>query len=171
MTLSLKELVNETRNYFLQIRKLKLLLKNTKEIVDNQKTEIENFGSMAKISYKQAFSDSKSNKDRRSPETTLLTLKELEERYNQRLITLTNIQKQAFDLIGNVEDFEQQNILISRYLMGKEWEDICIELDVSEKWALKLHKRALENFATNNFEFMTHWKDIFKSTTVEGSGN
>lgn len=72
VTLTQKELLEEARSYFYQIRKMKHLVNNAKQLVEDQRDEIEKFGNMAKISYRQALTNTK--KSRRSTETTLLTL-------------------------------------------------------------------------------------------------
>lgn len=54
--------------------------------------------------------------------------------------------KEIHDRIHQMQDGAEKEVLIRRYLMGKTWEQIAVEMDYNYRWVLRLHGRALKNF-------------------------
>jgi len=54
--------------------------------------------------------------------------------------------KEIYDRIHKMQDGAEKEVLIRRYLMGRTWEQIAVEMDYSYRWVLRLHGRALKNF-------------------------
>ena len=54
--------------------------------------------------------------------------------------------KEIHDRIHNMQDGAEKEVLIRRYLMGKAWEQIAVEMNYNYRWVLRLHGRALKNF-------------------------
>ena len=54
--------------------------------------------------------------------------------------------KEIHDRIYQMQDGAEKEVLIRRYLMGRTWEQIAVEMDYSYRWVLRLHGRALKNF-------------------------
>ena len=51
--------------------------------------------------------------------------------------------------INSVQDQMQQDVLRERYIVGTTyWWKIAINLNISERWAKKLHRAAIENLCT-----------------------
>ena len=48
--------------------------------------------------------------------------------------------------IEMLENEEEKNVLFNRYIQGKKWEDICVQLSVSWRKVHYIHKRALANY-------------------------
>lgn len=54
--------------------------------------------------------------------------------------------KEIHDRIHKMQDGAEKEVLIRRYLMGRTWEQIAVEMDYNYRWVLRLHGRALKNF-------------------------
>nr|DAJ00920.1 MAG TPA: Protein of unknown function (DUF1492) [Caudoviricetes sp.] len=48
--------------------------------------------------------------------------------------------------IHKMQDGAEKEVLIRRYLMGKTWEQIAVEMDYNYRSVLKIHGRALRSF-------------------------
>lgn len=148
-----KELHVCCRDYFENISKLDKLVERIKQSLITVKTK------SASPSYSN-YSNTKvqSSKSNSQLEENTIKIITLENQFHMRINQLLRLKNECFDLIGNMPNFEYQNILIARYLQNKEWSDIATELEFSEKWILKLHFRAIEEFAKVNKEFILQWK-------------
>ena len=78
----------------------------------------------------------------------------LEEDINTRIDELVSMKKEAFSMISKVPDFDQQNVLVGRYIQLKKWEDISEEMNYSTQWIFELHGKALLAFAKENADFL-----------------
>lgn len=54
--------------------------------------------------------------------------------------------KEIHDRIHQMQDGAEKEVLIRRYLMGRTWEQIAVEMNYNYRWVLRLHGRALKNF-------------------------
>lgn len=54
--------------------------------------------------------------------------------------------KEIHDRIHKMQDGAEKEVLIRRYLMGKTWEQIAVEMDYNYRSVLKIHGRALRSF-------------------------
>lgn len=142
-----KELSQQAKDYFAQIRKTDRLIQRLSSTVATLRS------SLNAQSY-DLKPDKVQGSSAKSPfESTVIKIIDLEEQINARIDELVSMKQEAFDRIRNVPDFDQQNILIGRYIQLKEWDDIAAELKFSAKWILKLHGKALLEFSKGNQEF------------------
>lgn len=142
-----KELSQQAKDYFAQIRKTDRLIQRLSSTVATLRSSLNAQSYDLKPDKVQGFSA-------KSPfESTVIKIIDLEEQINARIDELVSMKQEAFDRIGNVPDFDQQNILIGRYIQLKEWDDIAAELKFSAKWVLKLHGKALLEFSKGNQKF------------------
>lgn len=54
--------------------------------------------------------------------------------------------KEIHDRIYQMQDGAEKEVLIRRYLMGRTWEQIAVEMDYNYRSVLKIHGRALRSF-------------------------
>ncbi len=54
--------------------------------------------------------------------------------------------KEIHDRIHQMQDGAEKEVLIRRYLMGRTWEQIAVEIDYNYRSVLKIHGRALRSF-------------------------
>ncbi len=54
--------------------------------------------------------------------------------------------KEITDRIELLEDEDEKDILMYRYIKLMKWEDICMKIGLSWKQAHRIHTRALANF-------------------------
>ena len=54
--------------------------------------------------------------------------------------------KEIHDRIYQMQDGAKKEVLIRRYLMGRTWEQIAVEMDYNYRSVLKIHGRALRSF-------------------------
>ena len=142
-----KELSQQAKDYFAQIRKTDRLIQRLSSTVATLRS------SLNAQSY-DLKPDKVQGSSAKSPfESTVIKIIDLEEKINARIDELATMRNDTFSMIKNVPDLEQQNILIGRYIQLKEWDDIAAELKFSAKWILKLHGKALLEFSKGNQEF------------------
>ena len=142
-----KELSQQAKDYFAQIRKTDRLIQRLSSTVSTLRS------SLNAQSY-DLKPDKVQSSSAKSPfESTVIKIIDLEAQINARMDELVSMKQEAFDRIKNVPDFDQQNILIGRYIQLKEWDEIAAELKFSAKWVLKLHGKALLEFSKGNQEF------------------
>lgn len=65
----------------------------------------------------------------------------LKKRY-QKLKILTEIK----NAIERLDDPDEKNVLVHRYILLKRWDDICLDLDISWRQIHRIHSQALEHF-------------------------
>jgi hypothetical protein len=54
--------------------------------------------------------------------------------------------KEIHDRIHQMQDGAEKEVLIRRYLMGRKWEQIAVDMDYNYRSVLKIHGRALRSF-------------------------
>ncbi len=54
--------------------------------------------------------------------------------------------KEIHDRIHQMQDGAEKEVLIRRYLMGKTWEQIAVDIECSYRHTLRIHGNALQHF-------------------------
>lgn len=85
---------------------------------------------------------------------TFAKIDELERKINQNIEDLKSWTEEAFDRIRRVENLDQQNVLIARYIEGKKWEQVSVEINFSSSRVFEIHGAALLAFAEKNPEII-----------------
>lgn len=129
-----KELLQWTRDYFAQVSKIDRLIQRLRHSIGKTQSTLPNRSS------------------------ALFAGADPDEQVVSRIDELAAMRNEAFAMIGNVPDFDQQNILVARYIQLKKWDDIADELEFSVKWVLKLHARGIRVFAKINQDFLMEWQ-------------
>lgn len=142
-----KELSQQAKDYFAQIRKTDRLIQRLKGTVATLRS------GPTSQSYELKPDKVQSSGAKNPLESTMIKILDLERQITARIDELATMRNDTFSMIKNVPDLDQQNILIGRYIQLKEWDDIAAELSFSPKWVLKLHGKALLEFYKGNQEF------------------
>lgn len=142
-----KELSQQAKDYFAQIRKTDRLIQRLKGTVATLRS------GLTSQSYELKPDKVQSSGAKNPLESTMIKILDLERQITSRIDELATMRNDTFSMIKNVPDLDQQNILIGRYIQLKEWDDIAAELSFSPKWVLKLHGKALLEFYKGNQEF------------------
>ena len=69
---------------------------------------------------------------------------------NARIDELVDLKNATLKAIQILPDFDQQNVLIARYIDGKKWLDIAFDLNFSISQVYKIHGKALISFSEKN---------------------
>ena len=85
-----------------------------------------------------------------SLEETICKIDELERTINARIDELVDLKNTTMKAIRSLPDFDQQNVLIARYIDGKKWLDIAFDLNFSISQVYKIHGKALISFSEKN---------------------
>lgn len=142
-----KELSQQAKDYFAQIRKTDRLIQRLKGTVATLRS------GLTSQNYELKPDKVQSSGAKNPLESTMIKILDLERQITARIDELATMRNDTFSMIKNVPDLDQQNILIGRYIQLKEWDDIAAELSFSPKWVLKLHGKALLEFYKGNQEF------------------
>lgn len=65
---------------------------------------------------------------------------------NQEWDRLIDLRQEARGYIKQVSDYTYQAILIDRYINGKSWEEIAVDMKYTWRHLHRIHKRALKVF-------------------------
>lgn len=139
-----KELSKRAKDYFAQIRKTDRLIQRLVDTVSTLRS---------RLTYKSCGLNPdkvQTSGPKNTLEETVSKIVDLEADINRRVEELVDMKQEAFAMISRIPDFDQQNILIGRYIQLKEWGDIAAELHFSLKWVLELHGKAVLAFAKGN---------------------
>lgn len=71
---------------------------------------------------------------------------ELERRIDAYVDELVTRKAETFEKIRGMDDLNEQNILIARYIQLKSWKQIAREMHYSEQQIYRLHGMALQHF-------------------------
>lgn len=77
---------------------------------------------------------------------TIARLDELEQRIDTYVDELVARKAETFEKIRGMDDLNEQNILIARYIQLKSWKQIAREMHYSEQQIYRLHGMALQHF-------------------------
>ena len=67
-----------------------------------------------------------------------------ESRVSDELELLEATERAVIGTINSVEDKRLRGILYRRYICGRKWEVIAVDLNIEYRWLLRLHGRALQ---------------------------
>lgn len=78
-------------------------------------------------------------------EESIAKIVDMEKEIGVSIDNLKKIREQVECAINAIPDANQRDVLRLRYLNGKTWEQIAVQLEFSYQWVCKLHGRALQN--------------------------
>lgn len=82
-------------------------------------------------------------------ETAVCMMAERKEQLSEQIIKTEMVRLEIEKAIEDVKDDMQRDVLRERYIVGTPyWWKIAINLNISERWAKKLHRAAVENLCT-----------------------
>ena len=73
-------------------------------------------------------------------------LDEEERRYMKARYRRIKICKEITDKIERMDNEDEKDVLVYRYIRLMKWEDICVKINHSWQHTHGIHKKALENF-------------------------
>ncbi|MDD4291042.1 MAG: sigma-70 region 4 domain-containing protein [Clostridia bacterium] len=74
---------------------------------------------------------------------------EKEEKINDEIIRLTKLKEEIQETINRLKDRDERFILLYRYMQRMKYQDIALELNLSERTVRRLHNRALGKIVVN----------------------
>ena len=77
-------------------------------------------------------------------EDGVTAIDEIESSINKDIDKLVGLRREIENKIEEVEDLKLRELLKSRYLDDKTWEEIAFRNNYTWQWAYKLHERALD---------------------------
>lgn len=75
---------------------------------------------------------------------------ELSEYISAKIDVLHDLREEATKKIDRCSKPEYMIILRERYINGKHWDEIALEMNVTRRHVTRLHGQALKDFAENN---------------------
>lgn len=76
-------------------------------------------------------------------QTAALEIAELKDRIQQNIHQAQLVREQVRKLIDSVPEHNLRSLLLLRYIEGKKWEEIAVEMRYDYRWVLRLHSKAL----------------------------
>ena len=75
---------------------------------------------------------------------------DLETEIRQEIVVLEQIQRETAEAIRLLMTKENHKVLLElRYLTGKRWEEIAVDMDFTYRWTMTLHQQALAEMRNN----------------------
>ena len=139
-----KELSQQAKEYFAQIRKTDRLIQRLTDTVNTLRS------GLTSQSYELKPDKVQTSGPKDTLGETIVKIMSLEDDINTRIDELVEQKADAMRRIQNVPDQDQQNILIARYVNGKKWLDIAFDLNFSISQVYKIHGKALISFSEKN---------------------
>ena len=139
-----KDLSQQAKEYFAQIRKTDRLIHRLDSTIATLRSSLTSTGSQLKQDKVQTSGP------KNSLEETICKIDELERTINARIDELVDLKNATLKAIQILPDFDQQNVLIARYIDGKKWLDIAFDLNFSISQVYKIHGKALISFSEKN---------------------
>lgn len=68
--------------------------------------------------------------------------------------SLEIVRSEIIASLDNVQTTKHRELLRMRYISHMTFEEIAVAMDMSWRWVIKLHGRALQDFAENNREIL-----------------
>ena len=151
-----KDLSQQAKEYFAQIRKTDRLIHRLDSTIATLRSSLTSTGSQLKQDKVQTSGP------KNTLEETITKIIALEDDINARIDELVDMKKDAFNRIGKIPDLDQQNVLIGRYIQMKKWEDLAAEFEYTTQWLFEIHGKALLSFCTANADFLKVDSDRLK---------
>lgn len=139
-----KDLSQQAKEYFAQIRKTDRLIHRLDSTIATLRSSLTSTGSQLKQDKVQTSGP------KNTLEETITKIIDLEAKINARIDELVSMKQEAFTMINRIPDLDQQNVLIARYIDGKKWLDIAFDLNFSISQVYKIHGKALISFSEKN---------------------
>ena len=77
-------------------------------------------------------------------ESTIVKVIELENEINADIDRLVDLKRDIMEMINKVGNLNYQILLEMRYLGGKSWENIALDLNYNNRSVFKVHGKALK---------------------------
>ena len=139
-----KELSQRAKEYFAQIRKTDRLIQRLTDTVNTLRS------GLTSQSYELKPDKVQTSGPKDTLGETIAKIMSLEDDINTRIDELVTMKNATLKAIQILPDFDQQNVLIARYIDGKKWLDIAFDLNFSISQVYKIHGKALISFSEKN---------------------
>ena len=143
-----KDLSQQAKEYFAQIRKTDHLIQRLTDTVNTLRS------SLTSQNYELKPDKVQTSGAKDTLGETIVKIMSLEEDINTRIDELVSMKKEAFSMISKIPDLDQQNVLVGRYIQLKKWEDLAAEFEYTTQWLFEIHGKALLAFAKENADFL-----------------
>lgn len=80
-------------------------------------------------------------------ESIIAKLVDLEKEVDAEIDRMTEAKKTVAAAISQVPDSRYRTLLCLRYICGKTWEEIAVEMHYDYRWITRMHGRALSQIA------------------------
>lgn len=76
----------------------------------------------------------------------------LQEKYTDKLHRLNAALAEVEDMIGGLEDPTERRLMRGRYIEGKVWEEVCVDMGYSWRQTHRIHGQALDKLVQAEIE-------------------
>lgn len=125
--------------YLKHVRDICRRIRTLREEIDEQRSFVELTG----ISLDERVASSVAHDKQ---EKVVIELINLIRDYTQELLLYVQEQRDAHNRLEQMEDSLSTSVLKKYYLMGKSWEEICVDVSYSYAGMMKLRRKALISF-------------------------
>ncbi len=123
--------------YLERARELQRAIETYEEALEVERAKVPRSSSIIK------FSKVKGGRNN-SSEDRLYKFLERAERIEKKITALENEKQKIADTIELVNDIKLKMVLIRRYILCENWEDVAKHLNYDRRWITELHLRAIK---------------------------
>lgn len=139
-----KELIQAAKRYLSKVQQTDRLISRLKSTIVTLRA------GLTSQSYELKPDKVQTSGPKDSISETFAQIDELEEEIRQNIIDLNSWKKDTYGRIGRLDDLDQQNVLIARYIEGLKWEKVSVAINFSISRVYEIHGAALQNFIEKN---------------------
>lgn len=115
------------------------------QMIDNKLQQLESLRSLAtKATTTLGVEKVSSSCVQQSMELAIANMMDLSQEINADIDRLVSLRRNIAHVISQLEDWNHRLLLEMRYVQGKSWEDIAVDLDYNNRTVFKVHGRALQ---------------------------
>lgn len=133
--------VQQIKEYLCQIRKTDDLIKRLLATVATLRANLTSQSCAWEPNKVQSFGGKSALED------AVARIVDLEAEIDRHIDELVQLKRNAYQMIQQIPDLDQQNILIARYMQGLKWEEIAEEMGHDVRWVYRLHGKGLESLS------------------------
>ena len=126
-----------------ELRQIKML----DERIENNTEELARLKSMAtKVTSVMSGESVSRTRNTDTLGDTIAKIIKLQDDLNREVDRYVDLKREANELLSRLENPIYYQILHSRYILYKTWEQIACDMDFTYQWVCELHGRALQEF-------------------------
>lgn len=114
-------------------------------IINNKLEQLDSLKCLAeKVTTSYSQEKVSATKSRSPLENAVVKIIDLEHEIDEDIDRFVDLKREISEVIGHVRSLNQRLLLEMRYIGGKSWDDVALELNYNSRTVFKVHGKALK---------------------------